>query len=91
LLASVVLYGIAAWAIPAIMTAAVGDYLGIARAAGAFSLITFFFAGGQTVGPALAGIIAEASGSFAPAFLLTAALTGVAALLALKLPRPSGS
>lgn len=90
LLASVFLYGIAAWAIPAIMTAAVGDYLGIARAAGAFSLITFFFAGGQTIGPALAGIIAEASGSFAPAFLLAAALTGGAALLTLRLPRPSG-
>ena len=89
LMASVFFYGIAAWAIPAIMTAAVGDYLGLARAAGAFSLITFFFAGGQTVGPALAGIIAEASGRFAPAFLMTAALTAGAALLALKLPRPA--
>jgi len=89
LLASVVLYGIAAWAIPAIMTAAVGDYFRVARAAGAFSLITFFFAGGQTVGPAFAGIIAEANGSFAPAFLLAAILTGGAALMALKLPRPS--
>ncbi len=88
LLASVALYGIAAWAIPAIMTAAVGDYLGITRAAAGFSLITFFFAGGQTLGPALAGIIAEQSGSFAPAFLLAAGVTAVATLLALKLPPP---
>jgi len=88
LLISVALYGIAAWAIPAIMTAAIGDYLGVARAASAFSLITFFFAGGQTVGPALAGIIAERSGSFAPAFLLTAALTACAALLSRKIPPP---
>ncbi len=89
LLASVVLYGISAFAIPAIMAAAVGDYLGIAKAASAFSLITFFFAGGQTLGPALAGVLAEASGSFAPAFLLSALITGMAAIASLKLPRPT--
>ncbi len=89
LLASVFLYGIAAFAIPAIMAAAVGDYLGIAKAASGFSLITFFFAGGQTLGPALAGILAEQSGSFSPAFLLSAAVTGLAALGALKLPKPA--
>jgi len=89
LMASVALYGLAAWAIPAIMAATVGDYMGLTKAAAAFSLITFFFAGGQTVGPAIAGIIAETSGSFAPAFLLSAALTGCAALAALKLPQPS--
>ncbi|NOY13526.1 MAG: YbfB/YjiJ family MFS transporter [Deltaproteobacteria bacterium] len=89
LLISVFLYGIAAWAIPAIMVAAVGDFLGVTKAAAGFSLITFFFAGGQTVGPAVAGIIGEASGSFAPAFLLAALLTGIAALLSLKLPQPA--
>ncbi|HEY5672761.1 MAG TPA: MFS transporter [Malonomonas sp.] len=88
LMASVALYGIAAWAIPAIMAATVGDYMGLTKAAAAFSLITFFFAGGQTIGPAIAGIIAENSGSFAPAFLLSAGLTGAAALAALKLPKP---
>ena len=87
LLISVVLYGIAAWAIPAIMTAAVSDYLGAARSAAGFSLITFFFAGGQTVGPAVAGIMAEHYGSFSPAFLLSAAITAVAVLFALSLPR----
>lgn len=87
---SVVLYGIAAFAIPAIMTAAVSDYLGIARAAAGFSLITFFFAGGQTVGPAVAGLIAEKSGSFSPAFLASALVTTVACVFALTLPQPSG-
>lgn len=87
LLLSVFLYGIAAWSIPAIMTAAVGDFLGLAKAAAGFSLITFFFAGGQTIGPAIAGIIAERCGGFAPAFLLTALLTSVAVLIALKLPQ----
>lgn len=85
---SVFLYGIAAFAIPAIMTAAVSDYLGVARAAAGFSLITFFFAAGQTVGPAVAGLIAEHHGSFSSAFLLSAAVTLAALLYATTLPRP---
>ena len=85
---SVFFYGIAAFAIPAIMTAAISDYLGITKAAAGFSLITFFFAGGQTIGPAVAGVMAEAYGSFAPAFLCSAAVTAAALLFALSLPRP---
>lgn len=85
---SVGLYGIAAFAIPAIMTAAVSDYLGTARAAAGFSLITFFFAGGQAVGPAVAGIVAEMAGSFAPAFLCSALITAAACVFALTLPQP---
>ena len=89
LLLSVFLYGIAAWAVPAIMTAAVGDYLGVARAAAGFSFITFFFAAGQTIGPAFAGLIAEHFGSFSPAFLLSALITATAVLFATSLPRPA--
>lgn len=85
---SVFLYGIAAFAIPAIMTAAISDYLGMARAAAGFSLITFFFAGGQAVGPAVAGLMAERFDSFSPAFLLSAVITAAALLYALTLPRP---
>ena len=55
---SIVLYGIAVFAIPAIMAAAIGDYLGKARAAAGFSIITFCFAIGQTLGPAVAGTVA---------------------------------
>ncbi|MEE4252932.1 MAG: MFS transporter [Desulfuromusa sp.] len=89
LLLSVFLYGIAAWAVPAIMTASVGDYLGITRAAAGFSFITFFFAAGQTIGPAFAGLIAEHFGSFAPAFLFSAFITATAVLFAMSLPRPA--
>ena len=85
---SVFLYGIVAFAIPAIMTAAVSDYLGIAKAAAGFSFITFFFAGGQTVGPAIAGLIAQHSGSFAPAYLISAAMTFLAMIICLTLPSP---
>lgn len=85
---SVFFYGIVAFAIPAIMTAAVSDYLGVAKAAAGFSLITFFFAGGQTVGPAVAGLIAQHSGSFSSAFLLSAVITFLATIFSLTLPRP---
>jgi MFS family permease len=91
LLLSVVLYGVAAFAIPTIMAAAVGDYLGLSRAAQAFSLITFFFAVGQTVGPGAAGVLAEASGTFTTAYLAAAALTGAAVLLTALLPKPETS
>jgi MFS family permease len=70
------------------MAATVGDYLGLSRAAAAFSTITIFFAAGQTVGPALAGVIGKTTGSFTGAYLLAAAVTAVALISALFLPPP---
>lgn len=87
--ASVVLYGLGMFAIPTIMAAAVGDYLGLSRAAAAFSLLTFCFAIGQTLGPSGAGILGQALGGFAPAYLLSAASTALAALLTSLLPKPA--
>lgn len=89
LVASIVFYGLAVFAIPAIMAAAVADYLGLARAAAAFSTVTLFFAVGQSAGPALAGVLARMSGSFSPAYLLAAGLTTLACLCVLTLPKPS--
>jgi MFS family permease len=88
LMFSIVLYGSAVFAIPAIMAAAVGDYLGISRAAASFSTITIFFAAGQTIGPSLAGVIGKTSGSFAGAYLLAALITAAATVFALILPQP---
>lgn len=88
LMISIVLYGSAVFAIPAIMAAAVGDYLGLSRAAAAFSTITIFFAAGQTVGPALAGLIGKTCGSFSGAYQLAALVTAIAMLFALYLPPP---
>jgi len=87
---SVVLYGIAAFAIPAIMAAAVGDYLGKARAAAAFSIITFCFAIGQTLGPAVAGMVAESTGTFTVSYLASAGMTATAIALSCFLPHPAG-
>lgn len=88
LLLSVVLYGLVAFAVPTIMAAAVGDYLGLTRAAAAFSTITVFFAIGQTLGPGAAGLLAESLGTFRVSYLVAAALTGAAVLLASRLPSP---
>ncbi|PLY13115.1 MAG: MFS transporter [Desulfuromonas sp.] len=85
---SVALYGVAAFAIPAIMAAAIGDYLGKARAAAGFSIITFCFAIGQTLGPAVAGVVAESSGTFTGSYLVSGGLTFVAIVLCLFLPAP---
>jgi len=87
LLVTVVLYGCSTFAIPTIMAAAIGDYFGLSRAASAFAAITVFFAAGQVLGPGAAGLLAEHSGSFAGSYLAAAALTGLAALLTLLLPK----
>jgi MFS family permease len=86
---SAILFGSAVFAIPAIMAASVGEYLGVHRAASAFSTVTIFFAAGQTVGPTIAGIIGKATGSFTGAYLLAALLIGSAMVFALFLPRPA--
>ncbi|BCS55740.1 MFS transporter [Geobacter sp. SVR] len=85
---SISLYGLAVFAIPAIMAAAVGDYLGPSRAAAAFATVTVFFALGQTIGPAGAGLMAGTAGSFSGAYLLSALVTACAGLYAGTLPRP---
>jgi len=91
LFGSVVLYGITVFAIPAIMAAAVGDYLGKARAAAAFSIITFCFAIGQTLGPAVAGMVAQSTGTFTVSYLASALMTTAAIIWAKYLPEPHSS
>ncbi len=91
LILSIILYGSTVFAIPAIMAAAVGEYLGLSRAAAAFSTITIFFAVGQTVGPTLAGLIGKNYGSFTGAYLLAALITAAALIFAIFLPRPDRS
>ena len=89
LVVSIVLYGSAVFAIPAIMAAAIGDYLGLSRAATAFATVTIFFAVGQTIGPAGAGLIARTHGTFTTAYLLASLLTALAAVFAALLPHPA--
>jgi MFS family permease len=85
---SIGFYGVVAWSIPSIMAAAVGDYVGARNAAAAFGLITFIFGLGQITGPAIAGLLAEKSGSFSGSFYMAAAFAGAAILLTAFLKKP---
>ena len=86
---SAILFGLTAWSIPGIVAATCGDYLGSRLAPAALGFATLFFGLGQAAGPSVAGAIADATGSFGPAFLLAAGvafLGGVGSLL-LRPPR----
>jgi sugar phosphate permease len=81
---STVLFGLTAWSIPGIVSAACGDCVGARLAPAAFGFVTLFFGLGQAAGPSVAGILADRTGSFGPAFLLAAGvafLGGVGSLL----------
>lgn len=84
---SIVLFGLSLWGIPTIMTAAVGDMAGPARAASVFGFITIFFGGGQVLGPAVAGYITDLTGLFDTAFLMCAALTAIGAIASARMSR----
>ncbi len=84
---SIFLFGICAWSVPSIMAATVGDCMGPARAAKAFGSITLLFGIGQISGPALAGILAENSGSFASSYQGASFLALAAAALSTYLHR----
>jgi sugar phosphate permease len=88
LYASMMLFGLSVWAIPTIMAASMGDYFGVDKAAWALSVITFFFALGQVLGPASAGMLADMYGGFSTAYLLSAALTGLGLAIAVLLRKP---
>lgn len=84
---SIALFAIVAFSVPTIMAALVGDYVGPERAAATFGYITFIFGIGQIGGPALAGFLAELTGTFSTSFLLAGGLGFVAVLLSSRLPK----
>ena len=86
---SAVLFGLSAWSIPAIMAATCGDVLGPRLAPAALGFITFFFGVGQAIGPSVAGAMADATGSFLPAFLLAGGVALLGAISASLLRSPS--
>lgn len=71
---SAILFGLSAWSIPAIMAATCGDLIGPELSPAALGFITLFFGIGQAAGPAAAGAIADAKGSFFVAFLLASSV-----------------
>lgn len=88
LYASIVFFGLAAWSIPGIMGATVGDYMPPHQAVHSLGILTVFFGVGQSVGPALAGVLADRSGSFDSSYLLAAVLAALGAVGALTMRQP---
>lgn len=89
---SMILFGLTAFSIPAIIAAMISDMLPPADAGKVFGYVTFFFGIGQIAGPSLAGYLAEQSGSFTTSYFLAGVLTviGVFLTMALKsIPSPS--
>lgn len=79
---SAVLFGITAWSIPAITAAACGDMLGPRLAPAGLGFVTLFLGIGQAVGPLVAGMMADARGSYLPAVLVASVASLVGAVLA---------
>jgi len=77
---SAILFGLTAWSIPAIMAATCGDVLGSRMAPTALGFITLFFGIGQAIAPSIAGAIADAVGSFSPAFLIASGMALLGAI-----------
>jgi MFS family permease len=86
---SIGFFGICAWSIPSIMVAAVSEYVGPEQAYSAFGFITFIFGLGQIAGPAVAGVLAERTGSFASSFGMAAVMAATAIALTTMLRKPS--
>lgn len=82
---SAVLFGLTAWSIPAIVAALCGDLLGARLAPAGLGFVTLFFGVGQAVAPSVAGAVADAAGSLAPAMLLAAGVAVLGAIGALFL------
>ena len=86
---SAMFFGFAMSSIPVIMAAAVGDAVGGRLAPAGLGFITVFFGVGQALGPACAGWIKDATGSFALAFALSAAVSMIGAVGSLAMRKRS--
>jgi sugar phosphate permease len=82
---SAILFGLTAFAVPVIMAAASGDAVGGRLAPAALGFITLFFGIGQALGPAVAGWLRDATGTFTGAFILSACVSVVGAGASLML------
>lgn len=86
---SMILFGLTAFSIPAIIAATISDLLPPSEAGKVFGYVTLFFGVGQIGGPSIAGFLAEQSGSFSSGYLLAGSLTALGIILttALKFDR----
>jgi MFS family permease len=87
-LLSTILFGLTAWSVPSIISAAVGDTVGPRLAPAALGFTILVMGVGQAIAPPIGGRIADLTGSFGSAFLLSAvvAFAGMTASLLLRIP-----
>jgi sugar phosphate permease len=76
---SAIVLGLSLSSVPAILTAAVGDSVGGRLAPAALGFVTLIFGIGQSLGPAVAGWIKDATGTFTGAFILSAVVSLIGA------------
>jgi len=83
-------FGLTAWAIPTIMAAAAGDYVGPRLAPAGLGFITLFFGIGQAIGPYVGGLCADMTDSFTLSFALAAGVSLIGAVGSITLRKPRG-
>lgn len=81
-----IIFGITSFATPAIIAAATGDLVGARLAPAGLGMITVLFGIGQIMGPAMAGYLADLTGTYRIGFFIAAlaALTGALGSLSIK-------
>lgn len=85
--AAAILFGLGGWATPALVNAAGADLAGRRLAPAVLGLLTLVFGIGQALGPLAAGLLNDATGSFATSSLAAGAVLLVGAALALAMRR----
>jgi MFS family permease len=80
---SVILFGVTAWSIPTVVAAYSGDHFGSRLASSALGFLTLFFGIGQSIGPTVAGHIADVTGSFTSTFLLSSSIAAAGGILSI--------
>ncbi|MCL5957867.1 MAG: MFS transporter [Chloroflexi bacterium] len=85
---SALLFGFGLTAIPGIMAAACGDYVGPRLAPAAMGFTTVVHSIGQAIGPSAAGYLRDATQSFVLALILAAAVAFIGLVISLRLKPP---
>ncbi len=93
-LMSALVFGLTAWAMPAITAATCGDVVGRNLAPMAYGFITMFGGFGQALGPFIGGRLADSFPTFTVSYLVAAGVALLGAVGALLMPighRPTGT
>lgn len=80
-----VVFGSGGFSLPGLVGAACGEHFGGRMASASLGFLTIFIGVGQAMGPYLAGLLADASASYGPVYLLSAAVLLLSAVIALAL------